>query len=249
MGKKCDNTRDDLVDNIVEYAQTSPLVPISKGLEGSPPSSEDDEQAYVTKLSWMLPSQPESDATRTYYNCWLWALNPLTSKFELTDTEGFPKMGTNVSVSELAEIVKRKIIAKHTCKSCTIHSESELLSEILPNLGKYEPCYIIAMRVSGADSGDYHFARYLYGQWSHKVGWEGRVQVSIKTTNGLPPEGFWEHRTVDRENRNAGAGPIKNPNRIVIPRDATTTKLLHIVKYPSPSMYVLVQLQTEPSPI
>lgn len=199
MGKWCDCFRDDLVDDINIIVDNSyvpeRLNPLN--LSSGSGSSVDEEEIAVTMHSMIHPSHG-GNISKTLpkpYNCWCWSISPLTHRLEWVDP---PNIETVNSVEDLATVVSNYV---RDTFNCTVEQFGR--NNILQRLGGLnENQFVIAMRVGahaliGKHPISYHFARYMFGQWSYKDGGGGRLIMARSENPDLEPDSFWkEHDDV-----------------------------------------------------
>lgn len=199
MGKCCDCFRDDLVDDINVIVDNSydpeQLSPLDLSSENG--SSVDEEEIAVTMHSAMHPNHRDdiSKLLPKSYNCWCWSISPLTHRLEWVDP---PNIETVNSVEDLAHVVSNYI---RDTFNCTVEQyERDNILQHLGGLNKNQ--FVIAMRtgapaLAGKHPISYHFARYMFGQWSYKDGGAGRLIMARSKNPVLEPDCFWkEHDDV-----------------------------------------------------
>jgi hypothetical protein len=193
---------------------------------------------FAVNIDGMVHPDAGADVSRTLtepYNCWSWSINPLTHRLTWEDP---PNINTVTSVQELAAVVNDYL---RTTYGCTIvQYEGATVVEHLQAIDGNQ--FVIAMR-TGAPAGDhhpisYHFARYIFGQWSYKDGAQGRLIMARANTPELEPDSFWkEHDDMTHMRTGTRRFPCNTDSE-------RRTILNNNIVYTSKTIYLIITLPT-----
>ncbi|MDO4477037.1 MAG: hypothetical protein Q4B93_03690 [Clostridia bacterium] len=233
MGKWCDCFRDDLVDDINTIVDNNydpeRLNPLS--LSPGSGSSVDEEEVAVTMHSMIHPNHGDniSEVLRSSYNCWSWSVSPLTHRLKWIDPPGIKNVK---SVEDLAHVVS-EYLRNNRCTF--IQCERDNILEHLTNLNENQ--FVIAMRTGKPAQEShpisYHFARYIFGQWSYKDGGIGRLIMATSQSPTFEPDSFWKEHD-DLKHRPTGTRRF--------PRNSDDTVRRNHFVYDSKTIYLVVTL-------
>ncbi len=200
-------------------------------------SSIDMTELAVTRDGMLHPDYGDDikHALKAPYNCWCWSISPLTHSLKWEDP---PDIDQVSDVHTLAQKVTSYLTTNFGCAIAQYNKDNIL--PVLANLQRNK--FVIAMRVGSPAklSGvrhpiSYHFARYIFGQWSYKDGGPGRLIMASSDEPTLEPDSFWKEHDDLTYTRNRIRRFPRNPDGTV--RDD------HFV-YNSETIYLVVTFQS-----
>jgi hypothetical protein len=134
--------------------------------------SDDEDQCYITREDMERPPTKGQRTSKNiklsqHFSCWHWAVaNPITRRLD-DDAFGFGRTYNNVKA--LLDVTKQ-FVEDHgfNCEECN----AENIDEAISNIENIPGACVIAMRLKGQGNGEqeFHYARYQFGQWTHKPG-------------------------------------------------------------------------------
>ena len=205
MGKWCDCFRDDLVDDINTIVDNNYDPERLNPLSLSPGSgsSVDEEEVAVTMHSMIHPNHGDNISEVLRSSYNCWSWSISPLTHRLKWIDP-PGIKNVKSVEDLAHVV----------------------SEYLRN----NRCTFIQCE---RDNISYHFARYIFGQWSYKDGGIGRLIMATSQSPTFEPDSFWKEHD-DLKHRPTGTRRF--------PRNPDCTVRRNNFIYYSRTIYLVVTL-------
>lgn len=107
----------------------------------------------------------EALSTGQTYNCWGFAIQPITKRLVNKNPKCYSP--NNTTVEQLANGIKKEINDMNSQFGCTAEDPFLTAEEAMNNLSANQ--YLIAVRVANKNGGGgYHCIRYCNGKWEYK---------------------------------------------------------------------------------
>lgn len=219
---------------ICSYVQGEPLEGLKKSSEFSGNESEDEYREAVTVCVDDIPYVEE----KTVYNCWSWAISPISHVVTLCNPPGIPN-NHNYTIEQMRTATCIYLDAMKRSKKIENYLETFTKEDVISFI-RYRDIItdkklILGLRVSGgiiSKGFDYHYIRWYKNQWTAKCGGSGIVVKNVgPCTNTIEPETMWAATLINQE-----------PGRVRLLRDDSKEVVFKNSIYVAPTVYYLIVL-------
>lgn len=227
-------------DDFTEYRQEEAIPLLEKSSKST--SSSDDEDEYWGSGGPM--SKPgdivgEKPPLKKGYNCWGWAVAPLTGRLEAWDPPNCSEIETHEEFVEKVFLYIKGLVGESNVEQLSKTEMEEKIKDV------NEHQMIIALRtgktISSSASGTasvkitYHFAKYIFGQWTYKDGEPGPlIAYKVGPHPSLEPDSVWRFHD----------GLVKNWGDRKFLRDQSGA-IIKEPHYTSGTVYFLINLEAK----
>ncbi len=220
-----------------DFKQDGPLEGIEKSNEFSNNESEDEYREAVTDRADVIPQSDKE----TLYNCWSWAINPISHMIAECNPPGIPD-NHSYTIEQMKTATCKYLNAMKECKKINNYSETSKEEDIINFIERTDIVtdkkLILGLRVIGGvsniipDGYDYHYIRWYLGQWTAKCGVSGIVVKNVGPyTSKIEPETMWAATLINED-----------PGRVRLLRVGDKNAVLKDPIYKDPTVYYLIDL-------